>query len=421
MPPLRPLRPKGEGDASAESPEALLISALLETGEFTPERYHVEPEDIEAWKRLFDMCLEHQKATGAAPALSLVKRLHPEFEVTKDVDPSWAGLQVHRAAKARALRSRTRDAILLLGEEDIEGAYAAFEGMSPPRTSRQAPISVFDHSQTQEAFELDRIEVPYQTLGRATGGIAPSEFWLIGARLGAGKSYEVLKYATRAAQTAHRVGVVSMEMPAWEVSERASKLLCGHDRELFLQLESSDVYERKRALDALRDRVPGEIEVVDPSHGDVSSVSHLAQIVEDYDLVIVDHVGLMRTGDGKRAIDDWRVMAQISNEIRHITLASGTPVLGVTQLNREADTASRWAPKASTIAQSDALGQDANVVILMKRVSSRSLAQEAVKVRNGPSVYWWSRFDPAENNFDEITQEESARLEMLDRDRRDQM
>ena len=181
------------------------------------------------------------------------------------------------------------------------------------------------------------------------------------------------------------------------------------------------MYERKRALDALRDRVPGEIEVVDPSHGDVASVAHLAQTAQDYDLVIVDHVGLMRTADGKRAIDDWRVMAQISNEIRHITLSTATPVIGVTQLNREADTASRRAPKASTIAQSDALGQDANVVILMKRVSSRSLAQEAVKVRNGPSVSWWSRFDPANNNFDEITKEESARLEMLDEDHRREM
>lgn len=418
---LRPLRPRGEGDQSAESPEALLISAMLETGEFTPERYHVGADDVEAWRKLFDFCVEHQKIAGDAPALSLVRRRFPEFELTPDVDPAWAANLVARASSARALRTRTRDALLALGEEDIEGAYAAFEGMAPPRTARREPVSVFDHSVLEEAFEISRIEVPYQSLGRATGGIAPSEFWLIGARLGSGKTYEALKYAGRAAQTAHNVGVISLEMPAWEVGDRAAKILCGHDTELFMQLESSDVYERKRALDTLRDRVPGNIEVVDPSHGDVASVSTLREACEDYDLVIVDHVGLLKTADGRRAIDDWRVMALISNTIRELTLASGTPVLGITQLNREAENASQRAPKPSTISQADALGQDANVIVLMKRLSARVLVQEAVKVRSGPNVKWWSRFDPANNRWDEMTKEEAAGLGMLDEDARSEI
>ena len=350
-----------------------------------------------------------------------MRRLFPEFELTPEVDPVWAGNQVHMAAKARSLRTTVRNVLLSLGEEDVPGAYAALEGLSPPRTSRREPVSVFDHVQAQEAFDLDRIEVPYQTLGRATGGIAPADFWLIGARLGAGKTYEGLKYGVRAAQTAHRVGVISLEMPTWEVSSRAARLLCGHDQELFLALESSDIYERKRALDALADRVPGSIHVVDPSHGDVASVGYLYDACADYDLVIVDHVGLMKTADGKRAIDDWRVMATISNEIRHITLSSQTPVVGIAQLNREAETSSRRAPKPSTIAQSDALGQDANVVVLMKRLSDRVLAQEAVKVRNGPGVRWWSKFDPANNIFDEITLEEAGRLGMLDDDKHPEM
>src|SRR5690242_6808832 len=98
----------GEDDQNPLSPEALLISAFLETGTFDPEPLHVRDEDIEAWAKLWAFGREYQQVAGTAPPMSLVKQRFPDFEATPDVSVEWAAAQVREAGAMRALRHQAK-------------------------------------------------------------------------------------------------------------------------------------------------------------------------------------------------------------------------------------------------------------------------------------------------------------------------
>ena len=415
--PLRGAR-FGEGNDD-ESPEALLISAFLEEGSFEPDRHHIRSSDIEAWRKLWDFCMDYQDKAGVAPPMSLVAGRHPEFTLIPDVSTAYAADQVRQASDSRAMRLQGAAMVAALKEEDLAGAYAAIEKIERPRGFAKPPVDIFDHATMGEQFATGMIEVPYPSLQHATrGGIGMGELWYLAARLGQGKTWELAGYAARAASTGVKVGIASLEMPAADVALRVLKRLCGRtDTSVVEALDSQDPIARKQAQDYLLERTPGAIGVYDPSHGRINTLGHIHQMCLEYDLVVLDHVGLMQSDEGRRAVDDWRVMALISNTIREITLSSGTPVLAAAQINREGENlSSARPPKASNLAQSDALGQDADVVVTFKRLSQRTMVQSAEKVRNGPGGRWYTRFEPKKGRFEEIDFETALDLQAVDGD-----
>ena len=417
---LHPLRAGSTLEDGATSPEALLISALLESGQFTPEIHHVVDDDIEAWRKLWDFCVEYQQRAGCAPPPALVKARFSEFDPVANVSLAWAASKAREAAAARNLRTRSKAMLSALAEDDLEGAFGAMENLQRPRGHRKDPANIFDHSVLEETFEVSRIEVPYRTLSIALkGGFGPGELIYLAARLGQGKSWELAGYAAKAAKCGVSVGYASLEMPCASVTLRIlmRMLDARKDKELNALLCSGDAHKVKEATDVIAERTPGRIEVVDPSHGRINTTTAIHEMAREYDQVIIDHVGLLMTADGRRAIDDWRAMALISNTLREITLATGTPILAAAQVNREGErTGGHHPPKVSQLSQSDALGQDADVVITMNRLSERVMVHSAAKVREGPNLKWYTRFDPAKNLFHEITKDQAMDLALSDED-----
>lgn len=418
--PLRPMGGRqGGGDDDEEgptSPEALLISAFINSGQFNPEEYHVSSDDIAGWGKLWAFCREYQQKAGAAPSPLLVSKMFPEFVIMPDVNTAWAADKVRVAASMRDLRFRSRAILAALNDEDLEGAFGAIEGAVRPRGHRKEPISVFDHSSITEEFQVTRIEVPFQTLQRASkGGIGPGEFWVVAARLGQGKTHVGLEFLARAAKIGYRCAVGAYEMPAKQVNARLIRKLAGRDSDMLKLLDSEEERDRKKAIDAIKERVPGTVEVFDPSHGRINTVGFATELCRDYDLVMLDHLGLMQNNEGKRAIDDWRIQSWISNSLREVTLSTETPVLALAQVNRQGEhSGSNKPPKASELSQADAIGQDADVVITMKRPSKRLMRYEAVKLREGPNVGWFTRFEPERNRFEEISKEIAREIEIND-------
>lgn len=419
MPGLRPFTGSGGDDSDdLTSPEALLISAFLHQGRFDPERHHISSDDIDGWGKLWEFCSDYQAKADKAPPLTLVKTMFPEFTPTPDVNVSWAAAKVRNAAALRDLRHRSRQMLLAVNDEDVDGAFGAFDGLQRPRGHRKDPVSVFDHSVLVDDFEVSKIEVPFRTLQMAsTGGIGPSEYWVVAARLGTGKTHIGLEFMKQAAMSGVHCAIASYEMPAKQVNQRLIRKMAGRDASLLRMLDSEDELERKKGVDAVRERIPGDVHVYDPSHGQINTTTFVRELCGDYEFVMLDHLGLMQNAEGKRAIDDWRVQAWVSNVVRETTLATSTPILALAQVNRGAETSNpnnTRAPKASELSQSDAIGQDADAVITMKRISKRVMRYEAVKLREGPNVGWYSRFEPVRNRFDEISKESADELRIVD-------
>lgn len=405
-------RPPSEGP---ETPEALMISALIDSGEFNPEKFHLTEEHLTCWSKLWRFGVEYQQTAGVAPPENLIKQKFPEFEIIRGLDPSWAAQQLHKAHSSRLLRARLLEAIEKVKEEEVDQAYDIVESIHRPHTYVKEASDVWEYS-TVEAFDIKKIPVPWDSLGRATGGIGPSELWYIAGRPGTGKSFALTEFASRAMREGYKVGYVSCEMPAYQIHKRVLRSLAvAWDAKLLKAIDSHDKDVYKPAMDTLRERTKGTLGVIDPSHGRMTNSLVRAQM-DKYDLVLVDHVGLLSTNDGRKAIDDWRAMAHISNTLREDTLATGISVVGAVQLNREAEHGTS-APKVSQLGQSDALGQDGTVVITMRKLSDSVRLWSAEKNREGAPVKWFTRFDPDKALFTQIPADLSRELQVLDEDR----
>lgn len=408
---LRTYAPSSSGEddeASPQSHEALLISALVESGKWNPETYHVTSDDIVGWGKVWAFCRDYaERASGEAPKQHLVETIHPEFSFTKEVNLAWAAAKVHEDSKARDLRIRTHASMAALQEGDIDGAFDALEQLERPRGHHKPATSLFDVTKLTDRFEHNLLEVPYPTLRRyLKGGMEPAEFMVIAARLAQGKSHIMCRFMATAIDAGWRAACISLEMPTAQVNLRTLKHLSGSNRRLFEMLDSREDHLIKEAAAILEERTPGTLDVFDPSDGNIGNVSFLRDVARDYDAVFVDHMGLMKTGSGARAIEDWRVMATISNVIREITLDTSARVVGIAQVNRGGEhRGTMTTPKAGDIAQADAIGQDATTLITMKRLSRRIMKFSLEKCREGETGGWYGRFDPAGNRWDELSKE----------------
>lgn len=412
-----PLRPRSNSDGveGPETPEALMISALLHDGLFEPEKFGLHERHLSCWNKLWRFGVEYQQKEGKAPPLNLVTAKFPDFEFTPEVGPRYAADQLHQAAASRDMRTRARTMLKALEDEDLSEAYEAMRGLTPPRSIAKPAVSIWDQSENDQ-FEVSKIPLAYQTLGRASGGIGPGEVWYIGGRPGVGKTWTVCAYVAAAVKQAYNVRYLSLEMPSKAIIKRVRRILAAPDSKLLAQLDSPDWTEHKKAVDALKERIEGTFAAIDPSHGRGTNAAVREQMNEG-DLVVVDHVGLMYTPEGQRAIHDWRAQAWISNQLKEDTLSSGIPILGAVQLNRAAESSSEKAPGADKVGGSDALVQDADVVVTMKRLSKSVMVHSAEKVREGAGVGWFSRFDPEKARFEEITRDQGIELQAMDDDR----
>ena len=406
-------------DEGPEAPEALVISALVELGEFPLADYRLSPEDFGCWQPLMNFCVEHHAATGKAPSIGLVKRKYPEFEITPDVDPHWAAGQLRIASSSREMRLAARAMLDALGDEDVHSAYAAIENLQPLFAVRQPPRDGFDATDVEDD-DVPMFNVPWNALARVVGGVRSAELWYFGARPGYGKSAVGGKMLSKAVQDGGHVAIWSCEMPANQVNRRMRRCLSAKHPDLQLRLEDEDRFVRKEALDELKELVPGSFHTFDPSMGDIT-VEAVRDSMRDYDYVMVDHVGLLKMKHGNksgvRAIDDWRVAATISNQLREATLSTKSSCLGLIQINREGEHNSPWrCPKLSELSQTDAFGQDGVIVITMQRFSKKVRLLETQKVREGDTARWFTRFDPKRGIYDQITQGIAEQQAALDDD-----
>jgi replicative DNA helicase len=406
--------------------ETLLVSSILVTGNVNAAReYGVTPEQLRGCRDEYEWVQDYFKKFGEIPTPEKMRVIFPEFPFSPDEDdPRWSAAEVQEAYAKRQLMGAVVRADQLMKEGKVREAYAEFERLrwaevaEKPRNLLLDPGYLEDYESTDE----HRIDLPWPTAQAATGGIGAGELWYYLARQAQGKTAHLADIAVCAAAKGARVLYYALEMTQRQMQVRAHAIMghilgWGDQIDAFAMLHRDYPRDKYRALlNEIEEAMPGELHIHDLSMGLVKPATVMGR-ADEYDLVVIDHTGLMRDDQGKRSVEDWRVAASISNGLKEVVGAKKSRILAAVQINREGDNFNWRPPALKYAAQTDAVGQDADVAITMKRYSSRSSGSVPVAVasieknRHGESGrLYWTKYLPNTGDYDEISRETADQM-----------
>lgn len=411
------LRPQADVDP-VDVPEVLVISALLESGEFLPGRYRVDESMLSCYGQVWRFAVDYQEQAKAAPSMALVRKKFPDFPAVTGVNASWAAKQLLDADWERGVRRTANTGLQHLKAGDHDSAQAVFAAMASPRLSTVSTgLSAKDPRNANIGAIRAGWPTPDERLTKLTHGICDGDVWTIGARFGVGKSWKMPGFAAVVAEAGARGRYVSLEMPAEQINHRVHLWWARGNPEAVKALRSRTKSRRLDAIAALAESVPGDVEVVDPSMTRIT-VGTLEALLDDVDVLFVDHAGLLTDRRGRRAIEDWKIAAEISNEVKEIALRARRPIMQAVQINREGETNGFRTPRFSKVSQTDAFGQDADFGITMSRPTSGVWMNSLEKSRYAKDKgVWYTRFDPETVDFSEISKDQALEIERDEKDR----
>lgn len=393
------------------SGESLLISALINVGNVEEAiSFGVTPDHFRGYKDEYNWLLNFAKQYSDQPTRDIFKTQFPSFPMSEHADVRSAVDQVYKSYGKMRLTEAMSECVDMMAVGDLHAAFATLM-RAEPRTTAPKPKRLLTDLTFFDTWEDDHrgIEVPYRLLQRHTGGIKPGNLWYVAARPGNGKTAHLCNIATSAVLQGARVKFYSLEMSEMEVRARFHAALATHFGVKGINVQ--DIRDRRVDMHAYKEfiqmldepgKVPGVLDVHTPKDGPVSP-STVASSAADYELNIVDYVTLMKADNGSSAVDDWRTAATISNRLKEIALSEQTGVLAASQINRDGESG-LLPPKVKNLAQSDALGQDGDVVVTM-RAAPKNVAtlMSLEKNRHGQSgIPFYTTFQPNEGIYSNI-------------------
>ncbi len=238
-------------------------------------------------------------------------------------------------------------------------------------------------------------------LDRLLGGLQKSDFDIVAARPGLGKTSLMLNLALNASQRFHqRVLIFSLEMSKEQIVERLVAQQSGIDsqRLRFGNLQDDDWPVFVQTTSALSeagvwvDDTPGITAL------QLRSKARRIYAEHGLDLIIVDYLQLMGT-DG-RVENRNQEISQMSRALKNLARELNVPVLVASQLSRAVEQRADKRPLLSDLRDSGAIEQDGDVIMFIYRDGAYNDACEnpnlteliIAKHRKGPTgtveLYW---------------------------------
>lgn len=420
------------------NPEEMLISAILNSGDhitassngITNKFFHSYPDEFR-WIETY--ISKHRRA----PSKSAFKSKWPKFRIAKSADDLAFFCDEVRTSHATAELSTTVTSVLSdMQDGDIKRALATMHANSLKIESAMIGESndpdvisdyqdVLDEVMRRMARRADMgqagIPTGFPTLDERTGGPQPGHVWIWAARLGQGKTWSLVRTAAAAVFSGCNVQYDALEGSRPEIAMRFHTFASSeYGREVFKNSDlamgqnfSPRAY--KEFLHSLRNDVKGKMHIADTSKGLISPLSIAAQIERNHpDAVFLDYITLMDTADASG--DDWKSIGRLSASLKQIAQQYQIPIIAAAQLNRQA-AIGRDLSGPENLAESDAIGRDADAVITMRQLSKHIIAFKLAKYRHGRDGYmWYTKFLPNTGHFEEITFDEAQDVIADDKD-----
>ena len=259
------------------------------------------------------------------------------------------------------------------------------------------------------------VETGFTDLDRMTGGLHGSELVILAARPSMGKTAFAMNICENVVIKSRKPTLfISLEMAAIELIER---MLCSVARVNGHRLRNGSLAadDRKRLV-----KISGELSTVplyidDSPTRNVSEIAGAARRIKRKEnglgLIVIDYLQLIQPDSANDPRQEQ--VAKMARRLKGIARELNTPILCLSQLNRQAEDSKDHRPKLSHLRESGAIEQDADVVMFVHREAyyhkgdpdsgvSETEAQIIIeKQRNGPTgdveLNWFRDFTRFEN------------------------
>ena len=224
---------------------------------------------------------------------------------------------------------------------------------------------------------LRGVNTGFTKLDKITNGLQKSDFIVLAARPGVGKTTIGMNIIEHAALVDNKVcAVFSLEMPRIQLAQRLlcsyshvsmSKALSGELSQTDwkkLWKASSDLKKAKIYIDDSSKITPAEI---------LSKCRRLKARKEGLDIIMIDYIQLMGSGEYRREENRQQEISSITRNLKIMAKELDVPVLALSQLRR---ISSKEEPQLSDLRESGAIEQDADMVMFIHRPDVAATEEE---------------------------------------------
>ena len=194
------------------------------------------------------------------------------------------------------------------------------------------------------------------------GGLRDGNVMVLAARPGVGKTSVLLSMMQSMARFGFKVKLYSMEMPDFELAERIMYNLGGL-RPYMMQTGDIDTDKWHNALTEVR-KMGLLIEDSMNNIDDIISDATIAHQQGRCDVIILDHLRLIRTSDPRASI--YARTCEVTGKLKALALQQKMPVVYACQLNRDSARENRD-PDLQDLRDSGSIEEDADKIVFLKR------------------------------------------------------
>src|SRR3989338_5189536 len=227
--------------------------------------------------------------------------------------------------------------------------------------------------------ELHEMDDPDAVKGTPTGfrsldgklsGLQPSDLVIVAGRPSMGKTALALNIAQNAAIRFQKtVGIFSLEMSKEQLVDRLFASMLGVDSWKLQRgkLDDTDFQNMGPIMDELNKANIFIDDSVASSLTELRTKARRLQMEHGLDLLVVDYIQLMTTGNVSYAGNRVQEISEISRCLKQLARELRIPVLALSQLSRAVESRPGNIPQLSDLRESGAIEQDADVVLMMYR------------------------------------------------------
>lgn len=262
--------------------------------------------------------------------------------------------------------------------EDINTSLNTFETVielkeeiKTDSTLRSIITNIFDDLNSGK--KVDKLKTGIPIIDKCTNGIAKGELVTIGANSGVGKSALAIKIAINSFLKGKRILIISREMTKEQVAERIIFSYTGISKSKY-ENRNFNENDWQRIVRVMETFSTDDFKIDDK----ISTIQGIKKELRSFkpDVLIVDYVQLLTPNSSKDSRE--RQVAELSRELKKITIDYGIIVLQLTQL-AEKGTGNYRPHGESYTRESRAIYHDSNIVIYIHNVTEE---KELVQAHN---------------------------------------